>query len=947
MRNLYYALVGLFLISFQSAFAQTKMEGKVVDLDTKEALVGVMLGIEGTKVSAQTDIDGRFSLSIPENLTSRKLTVSFVGYEKQLFPVSASSSLVIKLKSSNVLQEVVVQSSLAGKKPASQIATAYDRVAVDDLADKQSFNSVADLMNGRSGSMQLYNVNGKVGTGIRFNTRASATFSLQRDPIVFIDGIRVNTSNISDVSSAQESLGGLNDLNPNDIESIEVLKGPAASASYGSEAANGVVFITTKKGSNEDISVNVKYSEGVNVLANDYDYLVNNDPINDFYTTGNVRDIYGSVNGRSGEYGRFNVSFNHRDAESHVPGNSDVRQSFKGRYDYTREKYSFGFSNQYSVGEVVMPPTGSGKYDATWNLVRNQTPWPYLMEESWEAREVKYNNNRFLGNFYATYSPIENLEFKSVFGYDKNNVDGLSLMPYGYAYGSTTKGQKTLSNREDTNLNWEVSATYSLTVAEGHDLSATLVSQLNSSKSEFGSTTVKDFAGPGSDGMGSGGTITNTNEDTFEKRTHGIYGEVTYGFQNKLYVTTGLRRDASNLIGSNVSSIWYPQANVAYNLSEEDFMPEAFDMFKLRVAYGESGRLPHPEDATTTYKAVQTPDGPSYITYIKGNPDIKPERTREWEFGTDITIGPLDFNVTYFDQRTVDAIIYTDLKPSEGWPTTNAKYAQNAGEIEGNGFELAVNYRAYESADGRFGVNIFGNVNRQESEVVDTQGQEFTYFASTIQEGLPAYAFYSQKSQGAKFNEDGTYKGEVVGEYEYMGNPFPEYQGSFGLDLKLFRNFSASALFTFATNFQIYNISARNIARSGDNYEAKESAKENMNSHPVGSPEYIRWANELSKYESSRGNFIEDGDFLRLSNVTLSYDLTDLAHRIVDKSKISHVTLSATGSNLWLSSGYSGTDPLVAGEGGSSAKRGMSHIGSDWTSVPAPKTFMFTLSVGI
>ncbi|WP_187696385.1 TonB-dependent receptor domain-containing protein [Xanthovirga aplysinae] len=945
-----FSLSTLFILLLSGKLWAFQLEGEVRDQHTKEPLIGAIIAIEGTTIGDLTDEKGHFSLILEEKWIGSNLTVSYVGYQKQDIQIGEQNFITIELIPNKFLEEVVIQSSIAGTKPKEQIATSYNQINAEELAEEQSFNNMADVLNGRSGAMQTFGVNGKVGSGIRFNTRASATFSLNRDPLVFVDGVRMNTSNINDVgSSAQETLAGLNDLNLNNIASIEVLKGPAAAASYGSEASNGVILIRTKKGTGERLNINLKTSQGLNVLANKYNFLVNNKDINDFYTPGRIQNIYGSVSGRSGENGLFLLSIDHRDNESHVPGNRDLRETFNGRYDYNKKKYSFGFSSQYTVGQLWLPPTGSGKYDATWNLMKDQKPWPFLegKREAWAAQEIKYDNNRFLGNLYLNYSPIENLEIRSTLGYDQNTVDGINYKPFGINFGSIQEGAKTSSNRINSNTNWEISANYLFELNPKNRLRAALASQLNYSQSIATSVSVEGFPSENVNGLGAAGTITSTEESRFEKRTQGVYGELSYDYDNKLFLTTGLRRDASNLLGSNVSSIWYPQANLVYNLTEEKLFQNIFDQLKLRMAYGESGRLPHPEDAKTTYKAMQMPTGPGYITYIKGNPDIRPERSKEWELGTDLGYKWIDINFTYYRQKTVDAIVYTDLKPSEGWSTNSAKYAQNAGSINGSGYELGFNINPFKDLNHKLTFEIFGNINYQENKVTDTGGQEYLYFASAIKEGLPAYAFYTQKSQGAVFNEDGTYAGEIIGDYENLGKPFPDYSGSFGLNMTIARNLSINSLFTFATGFQIYNISQRNIAGQGDNLLAKETALEKMNQSTVGSDEYKYWANELSQYERSRGNFVQDGDFLRLSNVVISYNLTKTINNWFGHLSFSHVVLSASGSNLWLTTKYKGVDPLVAGEGGSRDLRNVSHIGSDWTSVPAPRTYLLTLNIGI
>ncbi|MGY0041174.1 TonB-dependent receptor plug domain-containing protein [Pedobacter sp. NJ-S-72] len=156
----------------------------------------------------------------------------------------------------------MVTASLANSRSKKAIGTNIDHINAAAIVATSNPSSLADIVNGRISGAQVYNTNGKVGMPIRFDIRSSATFSMERDPLIFIDGVRYGSSNTSDINSSQEAMSALNDLPLNDIESIDVIKGPAAAASYGAEAANGVVVIQTKRGLNgkKGIAVNVKYT---------------------------------------------------------------------------------------------------------------------------------------------------------------------------------------------------------------------------------------------------------------------------------------------------------------------------------------------------------------------------------------------------------------------------------------------------------------------------------------------------------------------------------------------------------------------------------------------------------------------------------------------------------------------------------------------------------------
>jgi hypothetical protein len=214
-----------------------------------------------------------------------------------------------------------------------------------------------------------------------------------------------------------------------------------------------------------------------------------------------------------------------------------------------------------------------------------------------------------------------------------------------------------------------------------------------------------------------------------------------------------------------------------------------------------------------------------------------------------------------------------------------------------------------------------------------------------ILEGLPAFSFYTGVSEGALFNSNGVYTGAKESTPQVLGKPFPTYNGSFGFNLQLVNNLRVQSLFTYSKGAKVYNISNRNVASQGNNYKASEDLKALLATQTPGTDEYINTANELSKYAGPRGNFVEKADFIRLSNVTISYDLGSWAKKQTNGFFKSCV-LSITGNNLWLKTNYGGVEPQIDSQGGSKRNRGISYLSSDWTAVPAPRSYAMSVNIG-
>ncbi|QZE12908.1 TonB-dependent receptor [Halosquirtibacter laminarini] len=945
-------LLCFFLFAFMSltSMAQTsKVVRGIVKTVSDEPLVGATVVELGTTNGVVTDVDGNFSLKIIH--PNAQVEITYIGYEKQHFLVSKiDAPLDIVLKDSGVnLEEVTVQASISNRRTLRSTPVAVAHIDVEEKMLETGADNLTSVLSGSVEGLQVFQVNGKAGSGTKFNVRSSASFSTMKDPIVIIDGVRMITSNYSDVTSSQDAMSALNDLNMDDVASVEVMKGPSAAASYGAEASNGVIIVQTKRGKSEKMTINAKVTNVISKSADDYDYLVNADPINDFYGTGVGTNANVGVSGRTQGDLSYYASLNYRNNESYVPGNTDNRLGLRLNLGKRGDWYEWSVNSQYTNGKLSVPLTDQSKYSATWNLMKFVEPWPFLTEDAWNAIDINYDNDRYIGGAKLKLTPFKDFHIWGNVGYDQNNVFGTNLYPYGFEYGSISKGRKKESNHTTKSMNFEFGADYLWRVNDISNLQFSLVSQTNRYYDRVNTIDVQDFSAPGVDGIGTAGKVNGVSENVFEKRIQGYYGEVNYTYDDKLFLGAGLRRDQSNLIGENVASIWYPQVNGAYVFDDLRWA----DQLKVRSAYGESGRLPNPYDANSSYIGLQSPTGSAYDYYIKGNPDIKPERTRELELGFDWTLSKHRVGVTTYFQKTENSIIYTDLPPSEGWPTNNGKYAQNLGKIKGSGVELSYNGTLYESESNDLKIDFFANASYQTNEVLSTGGVVQNVWATTIREGLPVYAFYTSSNVATFDPVTKEYTGVASTDPEYLGKPTPDYTGSFGFNVKMFKKVTVSALFNYATGFQLYNVTQRNIARgtndvdiAQNNYKPRVEAYNNMNQYAPGTPEYIHWANEYaSNNGDERGDFIQDGDFLRLSALTVSYDMTSLLKNTLKTDTFKSARISFTGNNLFLWTKYKGSDPEIDASGGSSYSRSISYSGLDWTTVPRARTFTTTLSL--
>lgn len=924
------------LLGVGTAQAQQLLQGKVYDRETGEVLPGATLLSQKGK-SLVTNHKGLYQLNALEGDTIR---ISFVGYE----PISLSVADLrrqpnVALTSGQRLQDLVVTASIASARSSKAIGSKVDKVDVARLTADASPNSLSELLDGRVSGVQMFQSNGKVGMPIRFNMRSGATMSMDRDPIIYVDGIRYNNAHTSDINSQQDALSGLNDLAIEDIASIDVIKGPAAAASYGAEAANGVVVITTKRGRRSDkedknLRLEVKYSYGISELARKYDQFVNNDAINNFFERGVQHKLYANLTKQFAQGSKLYLSANLNDVSGIVPGNRDKRSTLRAAYDLRQGPLSLDVTTSYTNGDISLPQTAMGRYDAIWNLMINQKPWPYIEESSWRAQSWQYANDRLLSTVRLGYRLPYSLRVETMLGLDLNNVKGAYLLPYGYLVGTNAQGAKTLSNRRNSSVNWDLKLTKCTDLGSDWQLTATLLSQLVRRYEEVNTITASRFSADVTNI--SAASERQVTESTFEQRTWGLYGELFLSYQDRLFINAGLRRDASNLIGSNVASILYPSLSVSYNIGD----------LKLRAAYGESGRLPYPTDAYTSYLLSGTS---AYGSLVKpqylGNPDIRPERMRELELGFDLKLGKHSLGLTTYGQSTTDAIIYEEQLSSDGWVGSKPR---NVGAVLGWGAELSYNGRLWETKNGKNSLDVYATINYQGNEVTDTGGGDIVNYPNVIREGLPVYAFYYRRVEAPAYNKDGSYNtrtGAVESaDYHYLGKPFPDFNGSFGFDLRVAKRWTLGAKFSYALGASVYNQSFYNTAGLGDNLKKRNDQLQRLATLSVGTDEYKLVAEELARSARFRANYVEPADFLRLSSLSLGCDLSDLARKY-SRNVLKGARLSISAQNLWLITNYSGAEPQMESSGGARQQRSMGSLSRDITNAPTPRTIVGTISL--
>jgi TonB-dependent SusC/RagA subfamily outer membrane receptor len=414
-KHVYTMFFAILLFTF-SNFSHGQLSGKVVDAETGEVLPGATISAEGTNYYAITDFNGNYEIS---NIPPGTYTIlcSFIGYKNQTLEVTVNEGGTVQnfdLGIDLLQMDEVVVTGLASQNSKAVSTIAVQRVDAGELNEKANFNSVQELLSGKVAGVSIQSSGGGFGAATRFVVRSGGGINGNGQPLIFIDGVRVQNNTLG---SANDDEGGgissLVGLNPEDIEDVEIIKGPAGSASYGTGAANGVILITTKRGqAGKAWQVNYKGSLGFN----DFRKLKESDFRNfqfmndNFFRSGEVIKNNINISGGSDEIRTF-LSVDRNKEEGSTPANNFEQTNIRLNMDFVpSNKFSLQTSTQYSSTEIAFPQRGRGGGEFG-NLVFN--PLPYddrfdpLKREFYNNNERDINTiNSFNGSVSGKYGPF-------------------------------------------------------------------------------------------------------------------------------------------------------------------------------------------------------------------------------------------------------------------------------------------------------------------------------------------------------------------------------------------------------------------------------------------------------------------------------------------------------------------------------------------------------------
>ncbi len=1011
------AMVGLVVtvVPVAARAQRGTISGHVVAAGTNQPLADSRVMLVGTSITTTTGVDGSYTL---RNVPTGALTVRVlrVGYQelKKSVNISAggqTATLDFALTQAVVqLQEIVTTAT--GDQRRVEIGNAVTTLGdVSTKVETQPVTNLSDLLVGKApGVTVLPGVMTGAAPNIKIRglgSLATNNSGVTNNPIYVVDGVRLATNTISfGFTGTQASL--VNDLDPNEIEDIEIVKGPSAATLYGTDAANGVIVITTKKGHagstrwtwfGEAAAVDDrnKYPSDYAIWGHDSKGALarctlvtisqqkcTQDSLTSFnvFTDPNAtalrighRDAYGGNASGGTDQVRFFVSGDIQNelGPIHMPlfaqqtldsmgtairdewVNPEQFQSYAARTNLSAAfspKFDFsanaGFSNTNQRLPQVDNNTFSFIYSGMNNPGFNHAGLGYNPIVTIDGVKVDRNGyggfspaqifqvlrqngtQRFIGSGDAKWRPFDWMQNQATAGVDLANNDNIGICRFAECPNSGTTRQgsvrqthtnfRNFSAKVVSNSTWQARSNLSLITTFGSDYTNQEQDQTFASGTNLP---------PGAQTVGDAAVRDASNQLQTVNKTLGLYAQEQMSYRDRMFFVVAARSDQNSSFGTKFQSVFYPKVSLSWILSDESFFPHPqwLNQFRLRAAYGASGVQPGGTVALQTFTASTAniatipgsatgSDTPGLRADALGNPELKPERSSEFEggFETNILSNRAHLDITYYNKRTKDALISQPIAASSGASTLSV--LKNLGSVLNTGIEVTVNSTLFDTRQFGWDITVGAshNSNKILSLGLDPSGKPNpTIGAGTSRDsvGLPVNAVFARPYSYEDTNKDGiitpdevtvqTTGGANNTGWAYLGYSQPRDIVSVtnGVDL-----FSRKLRLTVLTDYKggfILNNSTASFYSS--NFATWYS--ENLKDTPLWD-QARTVANSSAKNPSTDIGFRENGQFWKLREVSAALMLPNtIAEHI--RARDAQLVFSARNLHTWTS--YTGTDP--------------------------------------
>ena len=995
--------------------------GTVVSESDNEPIIGATIMVKGTQRGIATDIDGKFAIDVNEGDV---LSITNVGMLQQTVKIGKQQSLNIVMKEdSKVLGEIVV-TAMGQTQEKKKLNFAVQSLNSDEISAGVS-NNLASTLQGKVSGLQILSTGGSPNSAQTIQIRAisSINTSQNNEPLIIIDGVPVRGGGSS-----------LSDINPNDIESMSVLKGAAASALYGQEAANGVIMIVTKSGKDGKLQVTanatleVSNATRVPEIQNSYapgskGFYVKNagsggwgaplaegeavyDNVGEFLKTGLLQKYDVSMTGGTQRANAYaSVSYQKNDGVVPKDHKDQFNVFIKGQFNPSDKvkiqlTSSFKESTARGFGNAMSSIYG-------WGINKNMADYQTLEGyPNWEARydhweEVlpenritaavspyfgRYNDRsettstRIMLNGQISYEPIKNLVITGKVSYDKgysmydaavvprfrqsdfDDPNASYLADYAYKFGSYTfqpsrserfNAQGLITYQRELVSDFNVNMLLGVDWSNYKSLSSQLAGQRFMLEGDFYSFQNIDPT-----------TFTNSSSsDYYLYLTHsnwnkfGYFGELRFDYRSIAQVSVTGRLDGSSTLRQVDCTYFYPSVTAGLIFSELfKIQSNVFSYGKIRGNWAKVGKSCTPYKFSDTFKNWSTfPDGGWGNDPTVGKAlNLEPEMTKSWEIGADLRFfrNRTRLDVAYYSTTVDNQIVTVRVSPAAG----QILQTRNEGSVENYGIEATLAQDIFKTKDFDWTVTANFSLNRGKVKSLPDQIKQIdgtnyggiypTAFLGGSSTGITGKDYVRDPEGNIVCNEDG-YPLVNTSKQLYIGNREPDFMLGVGSSFR-YRDLTVGFLFDGRCGGDVVNITGSSLISNGqhhllDKYRNREVVFKGVVQNADGSyspnttPIILDQTFINTYFYPVSSNFIEDGSYIRLSYVTVGYDLSKL---LVPNCPVKGLNVTLTGRNLFLLTKYSGSDPQVTESGSSygSGSGGFDRYG-------VPKTRSFNISV--
>lgn len=952
----------LALLLWQAAFSQTKnITGKVVDSKDGKPIPGATVVVKGTKIGTSTDAEGNFTLNVTGD--AKSLIVTGAGFDRQELTIGSVNRFAVSLKpANNSLNEVVVVAY--GTRKKSDLTGAVTSISEKDF-QKGNINSPEQLLQGKVAGLQITTGGGAAGGGSKIRIRSGASLNANNDPLIVIDGVPTDGGGVAGSANI------LNTINPNDIESINVLKDASATALYGSRASNGVLIITTKKGTRgkPQFNFNTLFSVGVvpktvDVLTGDqmrtllqnngapsYQALLGNantDWQNEIYQAAPATDNNLSVRGSVGKI-PYRLSVGYLNQAGVLKTNKFDRFSsslnlnpkfFDDHLSVSVAAKASSTSNRFAdegaIGSAVsfdptQPIKAANKYGGYYEwLQADGKPIDLATRNPVALLDLRHNTSnvfRFIGNVQLDYKLhfLPDLHVLLNLGVDYQQGSGHDNIDSSSATNYKTLGRYTYYDQYKRNQLADVSVFYNKELPSIRSKFDILVGH---SYQDFLLHT-NNYPSYGATGIVIPGTTPNFAFDEPRYRLESYLARLNYTFANKYLLTASVRRDASSKFAPDNRVGYFPSVAFAWRMKEEFFRNnQTVNDLKLRLGWGITGQqdigdyygyLPRYTLSTST---AQYQFGNAFYSFLRPSgydPNIKWETTTTQNIGVDFAL--LDNRITgsvdVYNKKTKDLLSTVPVAPGSNFVN---QLLTNVGNIENKGVEIVINTVPVRKNDFQWDFGF--NVTYQTSKITNLLKQQDPKFTGIDVGGIAGGTGNTIQKHSVGYRPYTFFVYKQV--YDQSGKPIEGLYEDLNRDGKIdeadryfYKQGAPDFLLGFNTTFT-YKKYSLGLAAHGmignylyNNVNSDRAAFRNVQ-NPINFVQnapvsYFNTGFFNNQYLSDY--YVENASFFRLDNINLGYNVGK-----VFGNKAS-MRLAASVQNVFVITKYSGLDPELANEG--------------------------------